>query len=79
MGTMGARSLVVHQAQHSDQYCFAKQKKKPFGERKEKKLFFKEPKGEMIEMKLFFKESEGERKEMVLFLEGFERERKKRN
>jgi len=29
---MGARSLVVHQAHHSDQNCFAKQKKKPFWE-----------------------------------------------
>jgi hypothetical protein len=62
MGTMGARSLVVHQAQHSDQYCSAKKKKKPFGERKETKLFFKEPKGEMIEMKLFFERFEGKGK-----------------
>ncbi len=66
MGTTGARSLVVHQAQHSDQYCFAKQKKKPFGERKEKKLFFKEPKGERIETKLFFEIPESEMKENLI-------------
>jgi hypothetical protein len=31
-GNDGRQISVVHQAQNSDQYCFAKQKKKPFWE-----------------------------------------------